>query len=126
MSVYSAKAIYDDPVSYCDTRYKIAGQWYGLPKLFSHLETLAVQVVKDSDDEIVFKLRQRYKLIGGIGHDVDSLVSLGLAEEEGRTVVKYHKDMWNEKDYSHQGFGMLVKKLNGDHLTKVTKPPGHL
>lgn len=29
MQVYDEKAIYDDPWSYCDTRYKIAGQWYG-------------------------------------------------------------------------------------------------
>ena len=55
MQVYAEKAIYDDPLSYCDTRYKIAGksyhilqlcfhslsmlsfystgQWYGLPKV---------------------------------------------------------------------------------------------
>jgi hypothetical protein len=30
MKVYAEKAIYDDPWSYCDTRYKIAGQWYGM------------------------------------------------------------------------------------------------
>lgn len=29
MMVYAEEAIYDDPWSYCDTRYKIAGQWYG-------------------------------------------------------------------------------------------------
>jgi hypothetical protein len=29
MQVYAEEAIYDDPWSYCDTRYKIAGQWYG-------------------------------------------------------------------------------------------------
>ena len=29
MQVYAKEAIYDDPWSYCDTRYKIAGQWYG-------------------------------------------------------------------------------------------------
>lgn len=29
MRVYAAEAVYDDPWSYCDTRYKIAGQWYG-------------------------------------------------------------------------------------------------
>lgn len=29
MEVYAPEAIYDDPWSYCDTRYKIAGQWYG-------------------------------------------------------------------------------------------------
>jgi len=29
MRVYANEAVYDDPLSYCDTRYKIAGQWYG-------------------------------------------------------------------------------------------------
>lgn len=29
MLVYAEKAVYDDPWSYCDTRFKIAGQWYG-------------------------------------------------------------------------------------------------
>ena|ERR1700712_781903 len=31
MEVYSDEetVIYNDPYSYCDTRYKIAGQWYG-------------------------------------------------------------------------------------------------
>ncbi|KAL8967666.1 MAG: hypothetical protein Q9197_005314, partial [Variospora fuerteventurae] len=28
MRVYAEKAVYDDPWSFCDTRYKIAGQWY--------------------------------------------------------------------------------------------------
>jgi hypothetical protein len=30
MQVYAEKAVYDDPWSFCDTRYKIAGQWYGV------------------------------------------------------------------------------------------------
>lgn len=29
MQVYAEKAVYDDILSYADTRYKIAGQWYG-------------------------------------------------------------------------------------------------
>lgn len=29
MEVYAEKAIYDDPYSYCDTRYKIAGEQSG-------------------------------------------------------------------------------------------------
>lgn len=33
MRVYAEKAIYDDPWSYCDTRYKIAGQWYGMTSI---------------------------------------------------------------------------------------------
>jgi hypothetical protein len=35
MAAYAEKAIYDDPWSYCDTRYKVAGQWYGEFTLFS-------------------------------------------------------------------------------------------
>lgn len=31
MQVYASESIYDDPWSYCDTRYKIAGQWWGKP-----------------------------------------------------------------------------------------------
>ena len=124
MQVYAEKAIYDDPLSYCDTRYKIAGQWYGLPKMFSSLRTLGTEVVKDSPDEIIFKLRQEYTpKVTHTPKTVDSLVSLGL-DEHGK--VRYHKDMWNDKDYSHQGLGKLIKTLNGDHLTKITQPPESL
>lgn len=45
-------------------------------------------------------------------------------DEEGK--VRYHKDMWNDKDYSHEGLGKVMKTLNGDHLTKITRPPGEL
>jgi len=124
MLVYAEDAVYDDPLSYCDNRYKIAGQWYGIPKLFKSSKTIATEVVKASPGELVFKLRQEYVLQGGIGSKtVDSLVSLGLEGQDGSEVVKYHKDMWNEKDYSHQGVGFLFKKLNGDYLTGITQPP---
>ena len=121
MMVYAEKAIYDDPLSYCDTRYKIAGQWYGLPKMFSKLETKKTEVVKDTPTEIVFKLRQEYTpKVLNTPKEVDSLVSLSL-DDAGK--VRYHKDMWNDKDYSHSGIGKLIKNLNGDHLTKITQPP---
>ncbi|KIX99525.1 uncharacterized protein Z520_05101 [Fonsecaea multimorphosa CBS 102226] len=124
MSVYAEKAIYDDPLSYCDTRYKIAGQWYGLPKIFSKLETKRVEVVKDTPTGIVFKLRQEYTpKVANTPKEVDSLVSLSL-DEAGK--VRYHKDMWNSKDYSHSGIGKLIKNLNGDHLPKITQPPDSL
>jgi hypothetical protein len=89
MQVYAEKSIYDDPLSYCDTRYKIAGQWYGLPMLFAKLETKKTEVVKDTPDEIIFKLRQEYtpKVIH-TPKIVDSLVSLGL---DGEGKVRYHK-----------------------------------
>jgi len=54
---------------------------------------------------------------------VNSLVTLTL-DAEGK--VRYHKDMWNHNDYSHQGLGKVMKTLNGDHLPKITRPPADL
>jgi hypothetical protein len=48
---------------------------------------------------------------------------LGLENDgEVRERVKYHKDMWNEKYYNHDGLGNVFKALNGDHLMKITGP----
>lgn len=144
MAVYAEQSIYDDPFSYCDTRHKIAGQWYGIPKLFVRSETLATEVVRSSDDELVWKQRQRYTFAGvHASYTADSLVSLKLEGMGGPERVVYHKDQWNGKDYSHRGLGMLIKKLNGyvgaivglvscsgrvltlsrDKLIHITKPP---
>ncbi|KAG9587307.1 hypothetical protein KCU77_g7818, partial [Aureobasidium melanogenum] len=121
MQVYSDKAVYDDPWSYCDTRYKIAGQWYGIPKVMAKSQTLKTEVVDSQPDRIIFKLQQEYtpRLVH-FSKPVNSLVTLTL-DDQGK--VKYHKDMWNEKDYSHEGLGKVMKTLNGDHLTKITQPP---
>ncbi|RDW78714.1 uncharacterized protein DSM5745_05566 [Aspergillus mulundensis] len=124
MEVYTEQAIYDDPFSYCDTRYKIAGQWYGVPKLFSKSETIATEVTSSTEHELAWKQRRKYTLAGIHASKVaDSLVSLKLQRSGPGEKVVYHKDMWNEKDYSHDGLGAAIKKLHGDKLTHVTKPP---
>ncbi|KAL4756911.1 uncharacterized protein BDW70DRAFT_171868 [Aspergillus foveolatus] len=124
MNVYAEQAIYDDPFSYCDTRYKIAGQWYGIPKLFSKSETLATEVTSSTEHELVWKQRRKYTFAGvHASKTVDSLVSLKLEGSEPDEKVVYHKDMWDENDYSHEGLGAIFKKLHGDKLTHVTQPP---
>ncbi|KAL4753338.1 hypothetical protein BDW72DRAFT_201677 [Aspergillus terricola var. indicus] len=124
MNVYAEQAIYDDPFSYCDTRYKIAGQWYGIPKLFSKSETLATEVTSSAEHELVWKQRRKYTFSGvHASKIVDSLVSIKLEGSEPDEKVVYHKDMWNENDYSHEGLGAVFKKLNGDKLTHITQPP---
>lgn len=152
MKVYAPEAVYDDPWSYCDTRYKIAGQWYGIPKLFDS-KTLEIEVVENSTrsqspsqpsssppsssdnvsirpgetGRIIYKQKQRYSLRGiHLSKDVNSLVTLSLGMVDGEEKVRYHKDMWNEKDYSHEGIGRAMKELNGDYLTKITRPPAWL
>ena len=114
MAVYAEHSVYDDPFSYCDTRYKIAGQWYGIPKLFAKSETLATEVVQSSEHELVWKQRQKYTFTGiHASKTADSLISLKLEGREPNEKVVYHKDEWNEKGYSHEGLGALLKKLNG-------------
>ncbi len=86
--------------------------------------TRKIEVVSTTRQEIVFKLQQEYVPRGvHVEKPVNSLVSLRL-DEQGK--VKYHKDMWNRKDYSHEGLGKIFKTLNGDHLTKITRPPSSL
>ncbi|KAL4957500.1 hypothetical protein BDW69DRAFT_156190 [Aspergillus filifer] len=124
MDVYAEQAVYDDPFSYCDTRHKIAGQWYGVPKLFAKSETLVTEVTSSSEHELVWKQRRRYTFAGiHVAKTADSLVSLKLEGAEPNEKVVYHKDMWNGKDYDHEGLGALIKKVHGDKLTHVTKPP---
>jgi len=104
----------------------------GISKIMAASRTLATQVVSSTEHEIVFKLRQEYRpKLMPAGKAVDSLVSLrlergGVGGGELEEKVVYHKDMWNEKDYSHEGLGKVMKTLNGDHLTKITRPPGDL
>mgnify|MGYP007046766699 CR=1 FL=1 len=67
---------------------------------------------------MVWKQRQRYTFRGiGASRTEDSLVSLRLQGGGGgdgdEERVVYHKDMWSERDYDHQGFGALMKKVNG-------------
>lgn len=119
--VYARDSVYDDPWSYCDTRYKIAGQWWGIPMLFASSKTTATEVVESTPRTLVFKMRQEYtpKVLSWT-KGVNSLISLtlepdpdqvsekelqgqvvgeGVRKEAWMETVKYHKDMWNEKDY---------------------------
>ena len=90
----------------------------GIPKLFAKSRTLKTEVVESKPDRIAFKLQQEYtpKVLHW-SKPVNSLITLTL-DDKGK--VKYHKDMWNEKDYSHEGLGKIMKTLNGDQLTKVS------
>ena len=96
----------------------------GIPKVMASSKTLATEVVSSTDTELIFKMKQEYTpRVVHFTKPVNSLVSLTF---DGEGKVKYHKDMWNDKDYSHEGLGKIMKTLNGDHLTKITRPPGDL
>jgi hypothetical protein len=92
--------------------------------IMAKTQTIKTEIVESKPESIIFKLQQEYTPKPmPIAKKVNSLVTLTL---DGNGKVKYHKDMWNEKDYSHEGLGKIFKTLNGDHLTKITQPPDSL
>lgn len=96
----------------------------GLPKLMASSKTIKTEVVEDTPTSIIYKQQQEYTpRVLHTSKRVNSLISLSL-DDQGK--VRYHKDQWNEKDYSHEGLGKIMKELNGDHLTKITRPPEDL
>ena len=88
----------------------------GIPKIMSHSQTLATESVSSTPLEIIYKQQQEYKpKLSPAAKAVNSLISLKLdKDEQGEEKVVYHKDMWNQKNFSHEGLGAVFKKLNGD------------
>jgi len=123
---YHKESVYDDLLSFCDTRRKIAGQFYALPKVFSNTQVLEYEVAQL--DPIVLKLRTAFteKPLGT--KEVEHLVTLVTENDEsGRPLIRYHKDQWNEKDFSHdKSIGSLFKKVNGDGVAKILSLPESL
>lgn len=119
---YTPDCVYDDQFGYADNRFKVAGQWFALPKLFSSSENLGHQVVRSDQEMLQFKNSQRWTLrLLPKSITMNTLVSLSLDPETVDSDfirVKYHKDQGNEKDYSHEGLGFTLKKWQADHVAE--------
>jgi len=119
---YSPDCVYDDQFVYANDRYKMAGQWFALPKLFKASKNEGYQVVKNDHDLIQFKNAQSwtFKIIPKTA-TINALVSLSLdpgTVDSDFIQVKYHKDQANDKDYSHEGLGFTFKKWQADQVAK--------
>jgi hypothetical protein len=141
MLVYAEEAIYDDPWSFCDTRRKIAAQMMGIPIVMSSCPVTAYEILEDDENHIVYKKQQDFtpRGLGWVGgtKTVVSLVTLSLepgsgpgdgtgSGQEWKGKVKYLKEMWNEKDYSHEGLGKAMKTLQSDLLPGLLRPDKEL
>ena len=119
---YTSDCVYDDQFVYANDRYKMAGQWFALPKLFNASKNESYEVVKNDRDLIQFKNKQSwtFKLIPKTA-TINALVSLSLdpdTVDSNFIQVKYHKDQANDKDYSHEGAGFSFKKWQADNVMK--------
>ncbi|KAF2158420.1 hypothetical protein M409DRAFT_61670 [Zasmidium cellare ATCC 36951] len=119
---YTPDCVYDDQFVYANDRYKMAGQWFALPRLFKASNNEGYEIIKNDPDLIQFKNEQSwtFKIIPKTA-TINALVSLALepgSEEAGFVRVKYHKDQANDKDYSHEGVGFSFKKWQADQVAK--------
>lgn len=55
---YTPDCVYDDQFVYANDRYKMAGQWFALPKLFKESKNERYQIVKDEPGLIQFRNEQ--------------------------------------------------------------------
>lgn len=55
---YTADCVYDDQFVYANDRYKMAGQWFALPKLFKASKNIGYQVVLNEKGLIQFRNEQ--------------------------------------------------------------------
>ncbi|KAI0654016.1 hypothetical protein C8Q70DRAFT_926697 [Cubamyces menziesii] len=117
---YTPDCVYDDQFVYANDRFKMAGQWFALPKLFRSSKNESYQVVKNDPLLIQFKNEQTWTFPGGIkSTTINALVSLSLDPDSADSdfpQVKYHKDQANAKDYSHTGPGFAFKKWQADKV----------
>ncbi|KAH8791783.1 hypothetical protein F5882DRAFT_291109 [Hyaloscypha sp. PMI_1271] len=119
---YTPDCVYDDQFVYANDRYKMAGQWFALPKLFKASKNEGYQVVRSDDEVLQFKNEQSwtFKIIPKTA-TINALVTLSLDPETVHSDfirVKYHKDQANDKDYSHKGLGFSFKKWQADQVAK--------
>ncbi|KAK8211377.1 hypothetical protein M8818_003344 [Zalaria obscura] len=119
---YTPDCVYDDQFVYANDRYKMAGQWFALPKLFKASKNERYEIIKNDRDLIQFKNEQSwtFKIIPKTA-TINALVSLSLdpdTVDSDFIQVKYHKDQANDKDYSHEGLGFTFKKWQADNVVK--------
>jgi hypothetical protein len=119
---YTPDCVYDDQFVYANDRYKMAGQWFALPKLFKDSKNEGYEIIKNDRDLIQFKNEQSwtFKLIPKTA-TINALVSLSLdpdTVDSDFIQVKYHKDQANDNDYSHEGVGFSFKKWQADNVMK--------
>jgi hypothetical protein len=55
---YTPDCVYDDQFVYANDRYKMAGQWFALPKLFKSSVNEGYQVIRSDDEMIQLKNKQ--------------------------------------------------------------------
>lgn len=121
---YTPDAVYNDELGYANDRYKIAGQWFGLPYVFREGKSRSHEIVTNDRDLIQFRHEMEWtpKLLPK-KVTLRSLVSLSLDPATRDDVefirVKYHKDQAYAEDYNNEGIGAMMKKWQAEATVRI-------
>jgi hypothetical protein len=120
---YTPDAVYNDELGYANDRYKIAGQWFGLPYVFRDAKSRGHEVVTNDRDLIQFRHEVEWhpKLVPKT-LKLRSLISLSLDPatiDDEFIRVKYHKDQASAEDYSNEGIGAIMKKWQAERTAAM-------
>ena len=127
---YTPDCVYDDQFVYANDRFKMAGQWFALPKLFSKSINNGYEVIRSDEEMIQFKNDQTWEFrIPPLPAKmktarVTGLVSLVLdpeTKDEEFMQIKYHKDQANDKVSLMLLLGDVVMRdvLTGSRITRM-------
>lgn len=75
---YTPDCVYDDQFVYANDRYKMAGQWFALPKLFKDSKNERYQIVVDEPGLIQFRNEQVCSLFSPVATPLLDLTTLSL------------------------------------------------
>jgi hypothetical protein len=100
---YTADCVYDDQFVYANDRYKMAGQWFALPKLFKASKNEGYQIIRSDNEVIQFKNEQSwtFKIIPKTA-TINALVTLSLDPDTADSEfmqIKQHKDQARKSAY---------------------------
>ena len=86
-------------------------QWYALPKVFSHSETIEYRLLSSTHNpnRIIYNQKQQYTLrLFGIRYTLESIVVIELDDDEMITKVE---DKWSGNDHPTR-YGAIVRTMH--------------
>jgi len=102
---------HQDPLTHARGYHEYAPQWYGLPKVFSHSETIEYRLLSSTHNpnRIIYYQTQQYTLrFFGTKYTLESIVLIGLDDDDMITKVE---DKWSGNDHPTR-YGAIVRVVH--------------
>lgn len=116
-------AIFEDPLAKCKGFNEYGPQWFAMPKLFSHSETISTRVMSSTTNpnRLIYEQLQEYtwRFIG-IKTKIHSIIIVDLNEDE--KIVRL-LDQWNGDELRVRYGAAFMRKMNAILLPWFIRTP---